>query len=51
VRVTLDEYRDPTALGGFKAYTPELQASDAAKLTAAIQPLHDSLSAIAQKVV
>lgn len=51
VQATLDGYRDPNALGGFKPYTPELQASDAAKLTAAIQPLHESLSAIAQKVV
>ena len=44
-------YRDPNAIGGFKPYTPELQASDAAKLTAAIQPLHESLAAVAQKVV
>jgi len=42
---------DPNAIGGFKPYTPELQASDAAKLTASIQPLHESLSAVAQKVV
>ena len=47
----LDGYRDPSAVGGFTPYTAELQASDAAKLTAAIQPLHESLSAIAQKVV
>jgi iron uptake system component EfeO len=47
----LDAYRDPNALGGFTPYTPELKASDSAKLTALIQPLHDSLSAIAQKVV
>jgi iron uptake system component EfeO len=51
VQTTLDGYRDPNALGGWKAYTPELQSSDSAKLTAAIQPLHDSLSSIAQKVV
>lgn len=51
VQATLDGYRDPSAIGGFKYYTAELQASDAAKLTAAIQPLHESLSAIAQKVV
>ena len=51
VQTTLDGYRDPNALGGFKPYTSELQASDAAKLTAAIQPLHDSLAAVAQKVV
>ena len=51
VQTTLDGYRDPNAIGGFKPYTPELQASDAAKLTAAIQPLHESLSAVALKVV
>jgi len=51
VQTTLDGYRDPNAIGGFKPYTPELQASDAAKLTASIQPLHESLSAVAQKVV
>ena len=51
VQAMLDGYRDPNALGGFKPYTPALQASDSAKLTAAIQPLHDSLAAVAQKVV
>lgn len=51
VQTTLDGYRDPNALGGFKPYTPELKASDGEKLNAAIQPLHDSLAAIAQKVV
>jgi iron uptake system component EfeO len=51
VQTTLDGYRDPAALGGWKSYTAELQASDAAKLTAAIQPLHDSLATVAQKVV
>lgn len=48
---TLDGYRDPTALGGFRTYTPALRATDAAKLTAIIQPLHQSLSAVAPKVV
>ncbi|WP_244168026.1 iron uptake system protein EfeO [Mycobacterium paraffinicum] len=51
VLATLDGYRDPAALGGFRAYTPALQAADAAKLTAVIQPLHQSLSAVAPKVV
>lgn len=51
VTTMLDDYRDPNALGGWKAYTPELQASDAPKLTAGIQPLHESLAAIAAKVV
>ena len=50
VQTTLDGYRDPTAPGGFKVWTPQLRATDAAKLTAVIQPLHDSLSTIGQKV-
>ena len=51
VQTALDGYRDPNALGGFKPYTPALKNSDADKLTATIQPLHDSLAAVAQKVV
>jgi iron uptake system component EfeO len=47
----LDGYRDPSALGGYRTYTPALRASDAPKLTAVIQPLHQSLSTVAQKVV
>ncbi|WP_173814046.1 iron uptake system protein EfeO [Mycobacterium rhizamassiliense] len=47
----LDGYRDPAALGGYRTYTPALRASDAPKLTAVIQPLHQSLSTVAQKVV
>jgi iron uptake system component EfeO len=48
---TLDGYRDPTALGGYQTYTSALQGRDARKLTAMIQPLHQSLSLVAQKVV
>ena len=48
---TLDGYRDPSAPGGYRLYTPELRATDAPKLTAVIQPLHQSLSTVAQKVV
>jgi iron uptake system component EfeO len=51
VLTALDGYRDPSALGGYRTYTPALQASDATKLTAVIQPLHQSLSTVAQKVV
>jgi iron uptake system component EfeO len=51
VRSVLDGYRDPSALGGYRTYTSALQASDATKLTAVIQPLHQSLSTVAQKVV
>src|SRR6202012_2635468 len=36
----LDGYRAPSALGGYRPYTPALRASDASKLTALIQPLH-----------
>lgn len=48
---TLDRYRDSAAIGGYRTYTAALQASDAPKLTAVIQPLHQSLSMVAQKVV
>jgi iron uptake system component EfeO len=51
VLTALDTYRDPSAPDGFKLWTPQLQATDAPKLTAVIQPLHDSLSTVAQKVV
>jgi iron uptake system component EfeO len=51
VLTTLDGYRDAKALGGYEVYTPQVRAADAAKLTAVIQPLHESLSTVAQKVV
>lgn len=51
VLATLDGYRDPSALGGYRTYTPTLKATDATKFTAVIQPLHHSLSTVAQKVV
>jgi iron uptake system component EfeO len=51
VLATLDGYRDPSALGGYRTYTAALRANDAPKLTAVIQPLHQSLSTVAQKVV
>lgn len=51
VLTTLDGYRDPAAPGGYKVWTPALRATDAPKLTAVIQPLHQSLSTVAQKVV
>jgi iron uptake system component EfeO len=50
VQTALDGYRDPSAPGGLKLWTPQLRATDAPKLTAVIQPLHDSLSTVAQKV-
>jgi iron uptake system component EfeO len=51
VLTALDGYRDPSAPGGYKVWTPQLRATDAPKLTAVIQPLHESLSTVAQKVV
>jgi iron uptake system component EfeO len=51
VLTTLDGYRDASQPGGFKIWTPELQKTDASKLNAVIQPLHESLSQVAQKVV
>jgi iron uptake system component EfeO len=50
VLTTVDGYRDAAAIGGYKTYTAQLKASDAAKLTAVIQPLHESLSTVAAKV-
>ena len=50
VLTALDGYRDAARLGGFKTWTPQLRGTDAAKLTAVIQPLHDSLSTVAAKV-
>jgi iron uptake system component EfeO len=51
VLTTLDNYRNAAALGGYQTYTPELRGRDAPKLTAVIQPLHQSLSTVAEKVV
>nr|WP_263995502.1 iron uptake system protein EfeO [Mycobacterium yunnanensis] len=51
VLTTLDGYRDGTAPGGYRVWTAALRGTDAPKLTAVIQPLHDSLATVAQKVV
>lgn len=50
VRALLDSYRDPSVPGGYKVYTAELKASDAAKLSKSIQALQEPLSKIAEKV-
>ncbi|WP_421693847.1 iron uptake system protein EfeO [Aestuariivirga sp.] len=50
VNQLLDGYRDPSQPGGYKLYTPELRAADAAKLSKAIQALQEPLSRIAEKV-
>ena len=46
----LDTYRDSAALGGYKEWTAELKASDAAKLSKAVQALQEPVSRIAEKV-
>ena len=51
VLTTLDGYRDPSAPGGYRVWTAQLRGTDAPKLTAVIQPLHESLATVAQKVV
>jgi iron uptake system component EfeO len=51
VLTTLNGYRDPGAPGGYRVWTPQLRSTDAPKLTAVIQPLHESLATVAQKVV
>jgi len=50
VTTLLEDYKDPKALGGYKAYTPALQASDAPKLSKSVQSLADALSGLAEKV-
>ena len=50
VNKAMDAYKDPAALGGYKAYTPALKASDAASLTQLIQALQQPLARIAEKV-
>ncbi len=50
VNAALASYQDPAALGGWKAYTDELKASDGAKLTALIQALQAPLAKISEKV-
>lgn len=50
VNALLDTYRDPSVPGGYKLYTDSLKASDAAKLSKAIQALQEPLSKIGEKV-
>ena len=50
VNALLDTYRDHSIPGGYKVYTAELRASEAAKLSKAIQALQEPLSRIAEKV-
>jgi iron uptake system component EfeO len=46
----LDGYKDSSVPGGYVLYTAELRASDANKLSQAVQALQDPLSKIAEKV-
>lgn len=50
VKNSLTKYREASAIGGFKAWTPELRKQDAASLSKTVQSLQDPLSKIAQKV-
>jgi iron uptake system component EfeO len=50
VLALLEKYKDPAQAGGYVLYTPELRASDANKLSQAVQSLQDPLSKIAEKV-
>ncbi len=50
VNKLLDGYRDGSIAGGYKYYTAEIKAADAAKLSKAVQALQEPLSKIAEKV-
>ncbi|ARU92958.1 iron uptake system protein EfeO [Tatumella citrea] len=50
VNKMLDAYRDGKIAGGYKYYTADLKAADAAKLSKAVQALQEPLSKIAEKV-
>lgn len=50
LNATLVTYQDPSQPGGYKIWTDELRASDAAALSKSVQALQDPLSQIAQKV-
>lgn len=46
----LDKYRDPSAPGGYKTYTPAMRKADANSLSQTVQALQDPLSHLAEKV-
>ncbi len=50
VNALLDTYRDQNEPGGYQRYTPELRASDGARLSRAIQALQEPFSRVAEKV-
>lgn len=50
VNAALVTYHDPAETGGFKLWTPQLRAADAASLSKTVQALQDPLALIGQKV-
>lgn len=50
VNALLETYRDPNEPGGYQLYTEELKATEATKLSQAVQALQEPLSQIAEKV-
>ncbi|MGN6325175.1 iron uptake system protein EfeO [Pseudolysinimonas sp.] len=50
VNAALDAYRDPSVPGGYRIYTDEVRAADAANLSRIVQSLQTPLSKIAEKV-
>jgi len=50
VNAALDAYRDPSVPGGYRIYTDEVRAADAADLSRIVQSLQTPLSKIAEKV-
>ena len=50
VNTLLDNYKDTSALGGYKRYTAQLKKTDANTLSQTVQSLQDSLSRLAEKV-
>ena len=50
VNKLLDSYRDNKIAGGYRYYTAEVKAADAARLSKAVQALQEPLSKIAEKV-
>lgn len=50
VLTALAKYKDPGALGGYRAWTPAVRVNDAPSLSKTVQGLQDPLSRIAEKV-
>jgi iron uptake system component EfeO len=50
VNALLDNYKDPSALGGYVSYTAAIRTADGPALSAAVEALHENLATIAAKV-